>query len=945
MRIRRLDLARYGRFTGATLDFGDRAEGGPDLHIVYGPNESGKTTAFNALLDLLFGIPDRHPYPYAFLHGWTALKVGAVVEGEDGRHHRLERVGRRGESLFTGDGAPADPMLLQGLLHGLGRHEFEMMFSLDESRLRDGGEAILKSEGDLGRMLFSAAAGLSDFATRFDALSADAAAFHAPRKRSGGLADLKAKLAEVDAALAKADVKVSDYRKLRDAFDAADRAFEEARQARDAARREERRLTAMAEAEQVMRDLQEAEERLAPLADLPLLPPGAETDVADLRTNRAAAAMALRLAEEEGERLRATRADLVLDPEILGAETEIAALEAAVAVAAKVEQDLPRRHEERQEAHEALLALEAALPPGLDWEPALGDTAPIDRLDQLLAQQGALIEAARSAEQELKKAEAEWTAIGTRLQRLGIAPDAASVDLDPQALGAMLRRLRDRDPVRALDAARTAADKANQALHQAIGRLAPWRGDAEELRDQEMPTADQATSWREAWRMLEDERRQNEQVLRAAGADAAEATALIDAMTAAEGLVSDDALQEARAARDTAWERHLAALDETTAAAFADRLAAHDALVERRLAAGEATARLAEAQRSAAQASARRASAEKASTLVRGRQAALVAEIGPPLRLVGLIDDTDPRSDHPSEVVAAALDALPAWLARREDALARLTESVEADHAAAVAEQAAEAARAELATALDDTVDTTLDATVDAAAETPLPRLLERLESAVEAAKARSAAAAEALRARDEAAKSREDRRHRAEAAEAALETWRQDWAMAVGQLPQALATLPPDALRPHLPALRALPERRRSLDELDRRIARMAEDLTASTTAATALSTQFALADAPDAPPREVVHRLRTRLNAAQSAAEKSARLLAEAEAAATKLQTARIELEEINARLAEIAALFPSPEALKTPEALATAVSQAAERARLAEGCPRLETVQTIA
>jgi uncharacterized protein YhaN len=36
MRLKRLDLARYGKFTDQSIDFGERMDGEPDLHIVYG---------------------------------------------------------------------------------------------------------------------------------------------------------------------------------------------------------------------------------------------------------------------------------------------------------------------------------------------------------------------------------------------------------------------------------------------------------------------------------------------------------------------------------------------------------------------------------------------------------------------------------------------------------------------------------------------------------------------------------------------------------------------------------------------------------------------------------------------------------------------------------------------------------------------------------------------
>ena len=56
MRLNRLDLTRYGKFTDQNINLGERKAGEPDFHIVYGPNEAGKSTALAAFLDLLFGI-------------------------------------------------------------------------------------------------------------------------------------------------------------------------------------------------------------------------------------------------------------------------------------------------------------------------------------------------------------------------------------------------------------------------------------------------------------------------------------------------------------------------------------------------------------------------------------------------------------------------------------------------------------------------------------------------------------------------------------------------------------------------------------------------------------------------------------------------------------------------------------------------------------------------
>ena len=47
MKINLFKLLAYGPFTDKILDFSD---GGFGLHVVYGPNEAGKSTALRALI-------------------------------------------------------------------------------------------------------------------------------------------------------------------------------------------------------------------------------------------------------------------------------------------------------------------------------------------------------------------------------------------------------------------------------------------------------------------------------------------------------------------------------------------------------------------------------------------------------------------------------------------------------------------------------------------------------------------------------------------------------------------------------------------------------------------------------------------------------------------------------------------------------------------------------
>ena len=66
MKLLELQLRAFGPFTDLGLDL---AAGEQGLHVVFGPNEAGKSSALRALKALLYGIPNitpdrfQHDYP------------------------------------------------------------------------------------------------------------------------------------------------------------------------------------------------------------------------------------------------------------------------------------------------------------------------------------------------------------------------------------------------------------------------------------------------------------------------------------------------------------------------------------------------------------------------------------------------------------------------------------------------------------------------------------------------------------------------------------------------------------------------------------------------------------------------------------------------------------------------------------------------------------------
>jgi uncharacterized protein YhaN len=151
MRFERLAVPAFGPFTNVAFEF--PAAGG-DLHLVYGPNEAGKSSLLRAIRDLLFGIPVRSPDD--FLHEYGKMRIEATLCGRDGARLAFQRRKGSRNTVLDAAGEPLPDDALAPFLGAVGRDYFTTMFGLDAACLREGAAALLEEQGDLGQALFSA---------------------------------------------------------------------------------------------------------------------------------------------------------------------------------------------------------------------------------------------------------------------------------------------------------------------------------------------------------------------------------------------------------------------------------------------------------------------------------------------------------------------------------------------------------------------------------------------------------------------------------------------------------------------------------------------------------------------------------------------------------------------------------------------------------------------
>lgn len=156
MIIERLDLKAFGRFTDESLDL---SAGPRRFHVVYGPNESGKSTCLRAISSLLFGFPTRTEDNY--VHSNAKLRIGATLIDRTGNRTTVVRRKNGKTKLHAADDkTPVDPATIDQMLGGIDEAAFHHRFGLSHEQLVIGGKAVLDSKGELGELLFAAGAGV-----------------------------------------------------------------------------------------------------------------------------------------------------------------------------------------------------------------------------------------------------------------------------------------------------------------------------------------------------------------------------------------------------------------------------------------------------------------------------------------------------------------------------------------------------------------------------------------------------------------------------------------------------------------------------------------------------------------------------------------------------------------------------------------------------------------
>jgi uncharacterized protein YhaN len=545
VRILSLHLTAFGPFTDATLSFPE----GNGLHIVYGPNEAGKSTALRALKALFFGIPERTADN--FLHDNKDLRVGGRIQRDGGPAvHVVRRKGRK-DTLLDEEERPLPEEVLRGVLGPVGEELFSRMFGISHADLVRGGQEIVAGKGDVGESLFAAGMGGAGLKDVLAALDEEADRLFKPRGQKQAVNEHIAAFREAKGATHEATLHGKDWEEKWEALGLARSRKEELSRELAALKADLSRLERIVHALPLIGERKECLARRASMGSVLILPPGFSEErvkaATELERARTAAAKAAAQLESVRQKLDA----LPPPGAVLAQESVITELHKTLGGPVKAASDLPSLQGEAARLSDDAERLLKELSPGLTLAQAEKLRLPVSKRQRVLdlaarhqELQGALSRAKRTAEGLWAKIDRTQGDIG----RLGLPRDGST-------LREAVRRLQKQGSLDddLAEAVRGLAAEEEQARVDLL-RLPLWERSLEALEAAPVPASDTIDRFEAAFAGLAARRDGIDESLRKAREKAADLEQRIARLESAGDVPTEEDLDRARRRREAGWK-------------------------------------------------------------------------------------------------------------------------------------------------------------------------------------------------------------------------------------------------------------------------------------------------------------------------------------------------------------------------------------------------------
>ncbi|MBW7990821.1 MAG: AAA family ATPase [Planctomycetes bacterium] len=500
MRIKRLDLKAFGPFTNRTIEFDSKE---PDLHIIFGPNEAGKSSSLRALKALLYGFPERTSDN--FQHANDRLLVGGCIEGANGQELAFNRRKKRKADILDLAGNPLDPSTLTTFLHGIELVHFESLYGIDHKTLVDGGQDILAQKGEVGQALFAAGMGISSLKKILDALEADAEELFKDRGSRQQINQAIKEYKDLKKTLREASLLPSKWKehqkRLQDAEVEHKRLEEESRQKSAEVHRFDRLNKAIPE----LAELVNLQKQLLELGDVVVLPPEFSEQLREVEQDIREAKLQIDNNKDRLKRLQEKQEGITLNQTLLDHAETVEDLHQRLGEYRKGQQDRSRLDGMRITHRLDAGALIEEIRPGLTLKdaeslrPVLGKKRTIQDLS---SRHEVLNQQALQARKQKEAAEKELEEIAVTLST---QPDPRESDGLAKAIK-LAQKAGDIDgQIMGISREIAAGKKSCQAE---LKRLGLWSGDLEQLLELALPLLETVRRFETDYGELSKERQQ-----------------------------------------------------------------------------------------------------------------------------------------------------------------------------------------------------------------------------------------------------------------------------------------------------------------------------------------------------------------------------------------------------------------------------------------------------
>lgn len=207
MWIKRVEIAGFGQFKQREFELAD------GLQVIYGANESGKSTLRAFILGMLFGFPSRRHPLERYEPKETSQYGGALDLVVDGTVYRLTRLGDQPATLVNLTTGAAQPMaLLEKWLAPYDQTRYKQLFTFNQAELT---ALRTLSPADLNAQLQQVGlVGSAPWRATKDALRTTADELYKPRGRKPELNAALKRYQQLSAQVAAAGANYEDYQRL-----------------------------------------------------------------------------------------------------------------------------------------------------------------------------------------------------------------------------------------------------------------------------------------------------------------------------------------------------------------------------------------------------------------------------------------------------------------------------------------------------------------------------------------------------------------------------------------------------------------------------------------------------------------------------------------------------------------------------------------------------------